>query len=136
MWFPPILLALAALDSLSFLHSDDPLFTTRLFYGTLWMVTTLVVIIGGRVIPLFTGNRLGIRMPPLPQGVEYLAISITLLIGLVSALLPWQAHINWFAPLCLAVLRHLRLLRAHSPPCPAVCVSGEKPVWLPAQMAK
>lgn len=113
MWFPPILLALAALDSLSFLHSDDPLFTTRLFYGTLWMVTTLVVIIGGRVIPLFTGNRLGIRIPPLPQGIEYLAISVTLLIGLVSALLPWQAHMNWFSPLCLAagVIHLYRLYR-------------------------
>lgn len=112
MWFPPILLALAALDSVSFLRTDDPLFTTRMFYGTLWMIAALVVIIGGRVIPLFTANRLGIKIPALPQAVEYLAIVSILLIGLVTVLLPWQQHVNWFAPLCLAA-GAIHLYRLH-----------------------
>jgi uncharacterized protein involved in response to NO len=84
-----------------------------LFYGTVWMITVLVVIIGGRVIPLFTGNRLGFKIPPLPAGFDYLAIGITALIGLVTAFTPWPDSATWLRPLCLAgALIHLyRLYR-------------------------
>jgi len=74
MLFPPVLLALAVIDTASYMHAQDPLLTTQLHYGAVWMVTVLVVIIGGRVIPLFTGHRLGLKIPPLPAWFEYLSI--------------------------------------------------------------
>ena len=113
MLFLPVLLVLAVLDSISFSNAQDTQLTTRLFYGTVWMITVLVVIIGGRVIPLFTGNRLGFKIPPLPAGFDYLAIGITALIGLVTAFTPWPDSATWLRPLCLAgALIHLyRLYR-------------------------
>ena len=102
MLFPPVLLMLGILDSISFWNAQDPLLTTRLFYGTVWMITVLVVIIGGRVTPMFTGNGLGFKIPPLHQGIEYLAIGITAVIGLIAAFAPAPQSAAWFAPLCLA----------------------------------
>ena len=102
MLFPPVLLMLGILDSISFWNAQDPLLTTRLFYGTVWMITVLVVIIGGRVTPMFTGNGLGFKIPPLHPGIEYLAIGITAVIGLIAAFAPAPQSAAWFAPLCLA----------------------------------
>ena len=102
MLFPPVLLALAALNSASYWSADNPILTTRLHYGAIWMITVLVVIIGGRVIPMFTGNRLGFKISPLPAWFDYLAIGSTVLIGLVTAILPWDKAGPWLPLLCLA----------------------------------
>ncbi len=79
MLFPPVLLALALFNSASYWSADDPVLSTRLHYGAVWMITVLIVIIGGRVIPLFTGNRLGLKIAPLPAWFDYLAIGSTAL---------------------------------------------------------
>ena len=100
--FTPVLLALAVLNAASYWCADDPVATTRLHYGAVWMVTVLVVIIGGRVIPLFTGNRLGFKITPQPLWLDVLAIGSTALIGLVSAILPWDNTGAWLQALCLA----------------------------------
>ena len=115
-WFPPLLLALAAVDTVSHLLAPDPLASTRLFYGMLWLVSTLVVIIGGRVIPLFTANRLGIRIAPLPAALEYLVIGITLLTGAIMALGVSTQYQTGFRAQCLtaAALHLYRLLRWQS----------------------
>jgi uncharacterized protein involved in response to NO len=102
MLFPPVLLTLAALSSASYWSADNPIVTTRLHYGAIWMITVLVVIIGGRVMPMFTGNRLGFKIPPLPAWFDYLAIGTAVLIGLVTALLPWDKAGAWLPLLCLA----------------------------------
>lgn len=102
MLFPPVLLALALLSTASYWSADDPFLSTRLHYGAVWMITVLVVIIGGRVIPLFTGNRLGLKIAPLPAWFDYLAIGITALIGLLTAIWPSQQSGPWLALLCLA----------------------------------
>ena len=81
--FLPVLLALAALSSGSYLYSDNTVISTRVHYGALWMISVLVVIVGGRVIPLFTGNKLGIKITPLPAWLDYTAIGSTALIGLL-----------------------------------------------------
>ena len=86
MLFPPVLLLLALLNSASYWSADDPILSTQLHYGAVWMITVLVVIIGGRVTPLFTGNRLGMKIAPLPNWFENLAIGSTVLIGLLTAL--------------------------------------------------
>ena len=102
MLFPPVLLTLAVLSSASYWSADNPILTTRLHYGAVWMITVLVVIIGGRVMPMFTGNRLGFKIPPLPAWFDYLAIGSTVLIGLLTAVLPWDKAGSWLPLLCLA----------------------------------
>jgi uncharacterized protein involved in response to NO len=102
MVFLPVLLILAALSSASYWNADNSIVTTRLHYGAIWMITVLVVIIGGRVMPMFTGNRLGFKISPLPAWFDYLAIGTTVLIGLVTALLPWDQAGPWLPLLCLA----------------------------------
>lgn len=103
MVFLPVLLILMLLASASYLASNDPVASTRVHYGAVWMITTFIVIIGGRVIPLFTGNRLGLKIEPLPVWLEWLAIGSILAIGLVTALAPQaQSAAPWFAALCLA----------------------------------
>ncbi|HEY6130448.1 MAG TPA: NnrS family protein [Halioglobus sp.] len=100
MLFPPVLFALALLCSASYRSAGDPQYSTRLHYGAVWMVAVLVVIVGGRVIPLFTGNRLGLKIAPVPAVFDYLAIGSTALIGFITAL--WPAPPNpGFALLCL-----------------------------------
>ncbi len=111
--FLPILLALALLNSASYWSADDPIASTRLHYGAIWMISTVVVIIGGRVIPLFTGNRLGLKIAPLPPWFDYLAIGSTLLIGVTTAVLPWQQTGSWLQLLCLVgcAIHLIRLVR-------------------------
>ena len=100
--FVPILLALAALDTASYLSVDDPVTSTRLHYGTLWMVTALVVIVGGRVIPLFTSNRLSLGIPPAPGWLDSLAIGSVVLVGVIITLGPMHRSDPWLQWLYLA----------------------------------
>jgi uncharacterized protein involved in response to NO len=112
MLFPPALLALALLSSASYWSADDPLLSARLHYGAVWMITVLVVIIGGRVIPLFTGNYLRIKITLLPVWFDSLAIGSTALIGLVMVFWPLQPSNPALALLCLAAggIHSVRLL--------------------------
>lgn len=100
--FVPVLLALAALDTASYLSADDPLRSTRLHYGTLWMVTVLVVIVGGRVIPLFTNNRLSLGISPSPGWLDVLAIGSVVLVGVSATLEPAYRSGHWLQWLYLA----------------------------------
>ncbi len=103
MLFLPVLLILMLLASASYLAIGDALASTRLHYSAVWMITTFIVIIGGRVIPLFTGNRLGLKIEPLPVWLDWLAIGSVMAIGLVTALAPpAQSTGPWFPALCLA----------------------------------
>jgi uncharacterized protein involved in response to NO len=111
MWFPPLLLLLALLSSASYAAVENMEAAQRLHYGAIWIVTVLIVIIGGRVIPLFTGNRLGISISPLPAWLEWLAIASTVAIGVITALGAWHAAAGWARALCLGcgILHLLRL---------------------------
>jgi uncharacterized protein involved in response to NO len=110
--FTPVLLLLGLLDLASHANVGNGLASMQLHYGAIWMVTVLVVIIGGRVTPLFTANRLGISITPLPLAFEALAIGSTVLAGLLAVLLPPGETRSWLQFLYLATgLLHLfRLL--------------------------
>jgi len=112
MLFPPVLLALALFNSATYWNAGDPVLSTRLHYGAVWMITVLIVIVGGRVIPLFTANRLGLKIAPLPSWFDYLAIGSTALIGLVMALWPLQQTNPALTLLCLAgaIIHLIRLV--------------------------
>lgn len=101
--FPPLLLALAVMNAASYARVEDPNFTTRLHYAAVWMICVFVVIVGGRVIPLFTGNRLGLRIVPHGPGFDFLAVLSVVVAGLLS-LFPWQRQ-----PLTAAVATGLYL---------------------------
>lgn len=102
MLFLPILLILALFSSLSYGSLDAPVVSARLHYGAVWMITLLVVIIGGRVIPLFTGNRLDLKLTSSPLWFEYLTMAITAVIGVVSAIWSWQELGPLMPLLCFA----------------------------------
>jgi uncharacterized protein involved in response to NO len=108
MLFLPVLLILALLDSASYRCVGDLSATTGLHYGAVWMVAALVVIVGGRVTPVFTANRLGLTIEPLPGWLEALAIGSVILVGLVRAVLPSLPGGNGLQLLCVATgLLHL-----------------------------
>ena len=65
------------------------------------MISVLVVIIGGRVIPLFTGNWLGIRIQPLPASFEYLTLAVTAVIAIGFATTSGSLPPPWLQALCL-----------------------------------
>jgi uncharacterized protein involved in response to NO len=88
MLFLPVLVALATLGTASYSTVESPVASTRLHYGALWMIVVLVVIIGGRVIPLFTGNRLGLKISALPAWFEYTAIGSTAVVAITAASMP------------------------------------------------
>ncbi len=113
--FLPVLLAIAALDIASYAQMANFPATTRIHYGAVWMITVLIVIVGGRVTPLFTGNRLEKKIKPLPPWFEHLALAITVVIAL-AALHPSQPAGGIAGALYLAgaVVHGIRLARWQS----------------------
>jgi len=88
MLFLPVLLGLAALNTASYATADNFVLSTRLHYSALWLITIMVVIVGGRVIPLFTANRLGLPKNPLPSWLETCAIASVVLVAALLAFWP------------------------------------------------
>ena len=109
--FLPVLLALALFNTAAYLESDQPARSTALYYAAVWMMALLVAIVGGRVIPLFTGNRLGLKIAPLPGWLEYAALLCIAAVGLLSASSAVQTFDGAFRLLCLvgALLHGYRL---------------------------
>jgi uncharacterized protein involved in response to NO len=111
MLFPPLLLLLMMLNSASYWAAQDPILSAQIHYGAVWIVTVLVVIVGGRVIPLFTGNKLGLDITALPPWLDHLTIACTVLIGLAATLGqgPMTAPVMLSLLLVGSVLHLLRL---------------------------
>ena len=59
--FVPILLGLAFLNLMSHwgVLSEQPLIATKALHGAIFLITLVVGIIGGRVMPMFTANGTG-----------------------------------------------------------------------------
>ena len=86
--------------------------------GALWLVATLMTVIGGRVIPFFIQR--GLNLPPTPAGSPWptrLLLVGSLLAALSMALGGGDGPQLWLAPLfvLLAVLHLWRLWRWHRP---------------------
>lgn len=80
--FPALLLALAAANALVHLETFDLARTASLgLYGAASMVVMILVIVGGRVIPNFTDNKLGSRArrwSPLEELLPWLTLAALL----------------------------------------------------------
>jgi uncharacterized protein involved in response to NO len=108
MLFIPVLLGLATLNTISYMTADDIIMNTRLHYSAIWLVSILVVIVGGRVIPIFTANRLSIKIAPQPKWLEYSAIGSVTLVATVLAVWPVEKVAAPLQVLCiLACALHL-----------------------------
>ena len=106
--FIPVLLGLATLNTISYITADDIVMSIRLHYSAVWLVAIMVVIVGGRVTPIFTANRLGLTIAPLPHWLEYCAIGSVALIAAVLAVWPLENIAVPFQILCLlACFLHL-----------------------------
>ena len=66
------------------------------------LIPILVIIVGGRVIPLFTANRLGLKIAPLPVWFDYVAIGSMALVAALVALWPTSLSSQPLQLLCLA----------------------------------
>lgn len=108
MLFLPVLLLLMAIDTASYISLEVPVVSSRLHYGAVWMITTFIVIVGGRVTPMFTANRLGLKIAPLPAWFENIAIGSVIVIGLATAFIPQQYSQAWLPAFSLfAAALHL-----------------------------
>ncbi len=101
MLFIPVLLGLATLNTISYITADDIIMNIRLHYSAVWLVSILVVIVGGRVIPIFTANRLSIKIAPQPKWLEYSAIGSVTLVATVLAVWPVEKVAAPFQALCI-----------------------------------
>ena len=102
MLFLPVLLGLAILNTVSYTTADDLVLSTRLHYSAVWLITIIVVIVGGRVTPIFTANRLGLKKIPLPDWLEYSAIGSVALVAALLAIWPASLITDQLQVLCLA----------------------------------
>lgn len=102
MLFLPVLLGLATLNTISYVTAEDFVLSTRLHYSAVWLITILIVIVGGRVIPLFTANRLGLKIAPLPAWFDYVAIGSVALVAALVAIWPSSQISQALQVLCLA----------------------------------
>ena len=89
LMFVPILLILASLNATSHwaVQSNDMLLATKTLHATIILLTLIIAILGGRVIPAFTANGTGkpklapIKLLEVPSIVSILLMLIIALIG-------------------------------------------------------
>ncbi|MDO2948823.1 NnrS family protein [Aeromonas simiae] len=109
LFFVPLLLVLTALNASSWLLGSDWLLTEKLLVATVLLFTTLIAVMGGRVIPFFTSRATQTSKPEPRIWLERIALgSLWLLlvswIALPTSLLQQPA---WAPLYVLAALAHL-----------------------------
>src|SRR5699024_5974601 len=81
-------------------------------YMAMWLITTLIIVIGGRVLPMFTANAMRFAIQPMPVWRERLTIGAALFVcvryGLRAVSIAFSA---WLVVMPIAALVVLSLLR-------------------------
>lgn len=108
MWrnlFAPIILVLfAAFETAIIMQlSDTKMMPSQLFHASILLIVVMITMIGGRIIPLFTANKLGIDKP-VETKVSFLAALIPLIILLMIKLLPINDTTHSLSIACCAIL--------------------------------
>lgn len=75
------------------LHGNYTMSLNSAYMGV-WLIVTLIVVIGGRVIPIFTANGMRMRVRPMRKQLEHLLIASSLAVCLVFALRALGASIG------------------------------------------
>lgn len=107
----PVLGLLAAFSALELLFWLVPSFRLRVLNATLMLIMALISIVGGRVIPMFTGNATpGLHTRPGGQRRDFLAVAI---LGLLAALalVPGCPRLLYGAIAALGAITHLARMR-------------------------
>lgn len=113
-----LLLAVANLLTLLGLSQNDHGLSRQGDQGALWLIAALISIVGGRVIPVFTRNGLGLTEPvTAPAWLEHLlpaasvAVALLMFSGLTLTPTPWLATVFFI----LGAGHLLRLIRWYRP---------------------
>ncbi|ENY70575.1 Heme/copper membrane protein [Aeromonas diversa CDC 2478-85] len=109
LFFVPLLLVLTLLNASSWWLGTDWLLTEKLLIATVLLFTTLIAVMGGRVIPFFTSRATQTpKAEPLPW-LERIALSTLWLLMASWILLPmtWLQQPQWAVLYGLAALAHL-----------------------------
>src|SRR5699024_2365490 len=81
-------------------------------YMTVWLITSLIIVIGGRVLPMFTAYAMRFAVQPMPKWREPLTIGAALFVCLLHGLRALGVVVEpWLVALPLAALVVLNLLR-------------------------
>lgn len=120
MWrnlFAPCGLALfALLDATALLQLHQGDFPHQALHACLLLVIFIITIIGGRIIPLFTANKLGLKKPTEPALLTALS-SLPVLILIVLEFMPSKDifnHIGSGLAFILFITHSVRLTRWHN----------------------
>ncbi len=109
LFFVPLLLVLTLLNAACWWwHAEWPL-VEHILLATVLLFTTLIAVMGGRVIPFFTARGTGVeKAPPLPW-LERIALASLWLILLLWLVLPtqWVTGIQMFPLYIVAAGAHL-----------------------------
>ena len=116
MWrnfiFVPILLMLALLNGISHwgVHNDNIQLSIQVMHAAIMLVTLVVAIIGGRVIPMFTANGTG---TPKILPLKWLELSslFSLLLVIAATLFGFDTEKNLFVTLIFAIAAFLNSWR-------------------------
>lgn len=109
LFFVPLLLVLTLLNGASWLWRADWSLMEHLLITAVLLFTTLIAVMGGRVIPFFTARATGMeKATPLPW-LERTALALLWLILLLWLLLPtpWVTSIQMFPLYIVAAGAHL-----------------------------
>ncbi|MBP0604562.1 NnrS family protein [Aeromonas sanarellii] len=109
LFFVPLLVVLTLLNAASWLWRDDWSVVEHLLITAVLLFTTLIAVMGGRVIPFFTARATGMeKAVPLPW-LERTALAALWLILLLWLLLPtqWVTGLYMFPLYIVAAAAHL-----------------------------
>ncbi len=111
--FLPILAMFALLNLASYQQAAGAINATDIHYGVLWLMLTLVALVGGRVIPFFTSRRLQLEQPAISPWIDYPAIGSLFAVGVLETLGGSQLAGNWMtlAFLTTGILNLIRMAR-------------------------
>lgn len=111
LFSPGILVGFALLDAVMLVQlNQTKLIPTQLLYTSIFLILILITMIGGRIIPFFTANKLGIKKVEEPKPIFLLSI-IPLVLLAVLTLMPQNDIVRAMEIGCAAVLFVSHILR-------------------------
>lgn len=121
LFFVPVLLIFTLLNALSYYaaYNNDWLLSERIFIGSVLMITALIAVMGGRVIPFFTSRATNTENPQPIMLLEIMALGGIWLLALGWLLIPRTPTFYQFLAVIsfiTAVAHLLRMLRWNSIP--------------------
>ncbi|WP_223669091.1 NnrS family protein [Kangiella shandongensis] len=121
LFFVPVLLIFTVLNALSYYaaYNDDWLLSERVFVGSVLLITALIAVMGGRVIPFFTARATGTEKPQPIMLLEIIALGGIWLLALTWLLTPHTTtsyQLLALVSIITAIAHLIRMLRWNNIP--------------------